>query len=193
MRQTDHATDTVLRRRKLTIHDYYRMGDAGIIGEHERVELIDGEVIDMVPIGSDHIGSVNGLTEMLVTATVGRAIISVQNPVVLDEYNEAEPDFAVLRFPEDRYRDAKPGPADILLLIEVAKSSVRYDRTVKVPLYARAGIAKFWIADITRRVSEMYSAPEGGGYRTSKTYGPTDTVALSELPDVRVALSLVFS
>ena len=116
-------------RRKLTGDDYRRMGEAGIFGEGDRVELIDGQLIDMAPIGQSHAGLVNGLTEALVMACAGRAIVSPQNPVRLDRTSEPQPDLAVLRRRADFYATGEPpGPADTLLLIEVADSSLRFDR-----------------------------------------------------------------
>ncbi len=192
MLEVDLATNARPSRRRIDVYEYARMGEIGIFGPEERVELIDGEIVTMMTFGPDHMGSVNGLTELLVTATVGRAIVSVQNPVVLDEYSELEPDCAVLRFREDRYRLRKPGPADILLLIEVAKTSISFDRAVKAPLYARAGVPELWVADLAKRVLEVYRLPVDGVYSAVVTYKPEDTVALSRMPDVRIPLALVF-
>ena len=124
----------VLTRHKLTIDDYYRMADAGILRPEDQVELIDGEIIDMVPIGQDHVSTVNRLTRVLVMACGEKAIVSVQNPVPLDDFNEPEPDFALLRPRDDFYAARKAGADAVFLLIEVAKSSAPFDRKVKLPL-----------------------------------------------------------
>jgi Uma2 family endonuclease len=183
----------VLTRHRLDADEYYRMAEAGILGEDDRIELIDGELIDMAPIGQDHASSVNSLNEALVLAFTGRAIISPQNPVRLDRFNEPQPDFAVFRSRADNYRTGeRPGPADVLLLIEVADSSLRFDRTIKLPLYARAGIAEVWIIDLMRRVLNAYRRPAGDGYDEMTTHQPGDSVGLALAPDIRIPLDRVF-
>ncbi len=157
----------LLVRHKLTVADIYRMLDAGILHEDSRVELIDGELLDMAPIGSDHATTVDRLMKALVLACGDRAIVRAQNPVRLDDLNEPQPDFSILRPRPDGYRHGHPGPADVLLLIEVADSSLRFDRRVKLPLYARFGIPEVWIADLQRRVLERHLSPMGSAYATS--------------------------
>jgi Uma2 family endonuclease len=187
-------TDLVPTRHRLNVDDYHRMAEAGILGEDDRVELIDGELIDMAPIGQGHAGVVNGLNHALFMAFGGQAIVSVQNPLRLDRLNEPQPDVVILRPRDDFYQHgARPGPADVLLLVEVADSSLRYDRTVKLPLYARAGIGEVWIVDLRRRVVDVYRTPAGGGYATIETHGPEDTVTLGLAPEIAVALRRVFA
>ncbi len=180
-------------RRKLNVDEYYRMADAGILGEDDRVELIDGELIDMAPIGMDHAATVNGLNHALVMACSGKAIVSVQNPVRLDRFNEPQPDFAVSRLRADNYRlHGHPGPADVLLLVEVADSSLRFDKKVKLPLYARAGIGEVWIVNLAQRVLEAYREPAGEDYKSVKQYGAGDRIALGLAPDIVVPLAQAF-
>lgn len=186
------AADDVLIRHKLDVDDYHRMGAAGILHEDDRIELIEGELIEMAPIGQDHAATVNELTEGLVLASVGRAIVSVQNPVRLDQFSEPQPDFAILRDKPHRYRGVPPMPADVLALIEVADSSLRYDRTVKLALYARAGIPEVWIVDLKRRVVDVHRMPGADGYADMTTYQPGDTIAPALDPEIRVALAGVF-
>ena len=186
--------DTTLAptRHKLDVHDYHRMGDAGILGEGDRVELIDGELIDMAPIGQGHAATVNRLTRALVMAFGEQAIVSVQNPVRLDRFSEPQPDFAVFRPRADFYETGeRPGPPDTLLVVEVADSSLRYDRTVKLPLYARTGIPEVWIIDLRRRVLEAHREPGPDGYAMTETHGPEDTVTLAQVPEIAVALRRV--
>jgi Uma2 family endonuclease len=188
------STDLLPARHKLTVDDYDRMAEAGILGEDDRVELIDGDIIDMAPIGQDHAATVNKLTRALVIAFGDRAIVSVQNPVRLNRFNEPQPDFAVFRPRADFYATGeRPGPADTLLVIEVADSSLRYDRTVKLPLYARAGIPEVWIVDLRRRMVDVYLSPSGDGFATLTTHGQDDTVALSQAPEITVAVRQVFA
>lgn len=181
-------------RHRLSVDDYHRMAEAGILGEDDRVELIDGELIDMAPIGQDHIASVNGLTSVLVMARGDRAIVSVQNPARLDRFSEPQPDVTLFRPRADNYRTgAPPGPADILLLVEVADSSLRYDRAVKLPLYARAGIGEVWIVDLHRRVVDVHRTPDANAYTTIETHGPESTVTLALAPEIVVPLHRVFA
>jgi Uma2 family endonuclease len=136
------------------------MAEAGILGPDDRVELIDGEIIDLAPIGSPHAGSVNILVEAFAAmAAAGRLVLSVQNPLCLDAFNEPQPDLMLLRPREDRYRQSHPTAADVLLLVEVAESSLAYDRGTKLPLYARHGIPEVWIVDLAGRAVEVHAAP----------------------------------
>ncbi len=186
-------TGVVLTRHKLDVDDYSRMADAGILGEQDRVELIDGELIDMAPIGQGHAAIVNRVNRALVLACGDRAIVSTQNPVRLDRLNEPQPDFAVFRPRADFYEGgSRPGPADILLLIEVADSSLRFDRAVKLPMYARAGIVEVWIIDLKRRVLDVYRGPAGDGYRETATHQPNDSVTLTLAPEITLQLDRVF-
>jgi Uma2 family endonuclease len=148
----------------------------------------------MAPIGQGHAGLVNGLTRVLVMACGEQAVVSVQNPLRLDGLNEPQPDVVVLRPRDDLYQHGPPpGPADVLLLVEVADSSLRYDRVVKLPLYARAGIGEVWIVDLRRRAVDVHRTAVEDGYATVETYGPDDTVTLGLAPEIAVALRRVFA
>lgn len=182
----------VLTRHKLDVGEYYRMAEAGILGEDDRVELIDGEIIDMAPIGESHAATVGRLNQALVLAFGENAIVWPQNPVRIDRLNEPQPDFAVLRPRADFYEGGKPGPAEILLLIEVADSSLAYDRTVKLPLYARSGIGEVWIVDLKRRVVDAYRQPGSDGYAAATTYRPGETIPLTLAPTVRIEVTQIF-
>ncbi len=183
----------LLRRHKLDVDAYYQMAEAGILGEDDRVELIDGEVIDMAPIGQDHAAMVGSLNQALVLAFAGRAIVWPQNPIRLNRLNEPQPDFAVLRPRADFYRTGeRPGPADVLLLIEVADSSLRFDRDVKLPLYARAGIPEVWIVDLKRRVLLAHRVPCEDGFGEMTTHQPRDTLVPALAPDIMLTLDRLF-
>lgn len=180
-------------RHRLNVDEYHRMAEAGIFGEDDRIELIDGDLIDMAPIGQAHAAIVNGLNEAFVLACAGRAIVSPQNPVRLGQWSEPQPDMTILRRREDYYATGEPpGAADVLLLVEVADSSLRFDRTVKLPLYARAGIGEVWIADVNRRVLEAFRNPSGDHYGESTRHAPGEQLALSLAPDVSVRLDAIF-
>jgi len=180
-------------RHKLDVFDFYRMADAGIFGGRDRIELIDGELIDMAPIGQGHESAVGGLNQALVLACVGRAIVWPQNSLRLNRLNVLQPDFTVLRHRADFYAPGeRPGPADVLLLVEVADSSLAFDRTVKLPLYAAAGIAEYWIVDLKRRVLEAYRGPEGDGYAEATEHRAGERLALAHAPEIVVGLDLIF-
>jgi Uma2 family endonuclease len=176
-----------VRRWKLNVDDYHRMAEAGILHDDDRVELIEGELIEMTPIGGPHMGTVNRLTHRLVQAASDRAIVSVQNPVRLDPHSEPQPDFALLR--ADIASDTVPTAADVLLLIEVADSSLRYDRTIKLPLYARHGIAEVWIVDVESGTVEIYREPIGDGYAAVARAKPGESVEPALLPGLRIAVA----
>ena len=179
-------------RHRLTVEADHRRGEAGIFGDNERIELIDGELIDMAPIGSDHAASVDGVAEMLILALQRRAIVRVQGPVRLSGYSEPQPDLTVLRDRPDRYRGGHPQPEDVLLMVEVSDSSLRFDRTVKLPLYARAGIPELWIVDLHRRMLDAYRDPSGDGFRSMRSHGAGDRVALATAPEIELKLERVF-
>jgi Uma2 family endonuclease len=147
------------------VEDYYRMAEAGLFSERDRVELIDGEVIKMSPIGSRHAGCVDRLNSILNRKVGHAAIIRVQNPVRLNDFSEPEPDIALLKSRDDFYSQSHPTAADVLLVIEVAETSVEYDRSIKMLLYARAGIPEAWIVNLPKDIIEIYTQPKNGKYQ----------------------------
>ena len=181
-----------LTRRRFTVDEYQRMGEAGIIHEDERVELIDGEIVMMAAIGGRHVQTVNNANELFVVPLAGRAVVSVQNPVVLSERGEPQPDLVIFRRHPDLYvANRPPAAADALLVLEVADSSLAYDRDVKLPRYAAAGIPEVWIVDLHAHAIRIYRDPMGEGYRTSIVAGSGDVVAPAAFPDVRLAVDAI--
>jgi Uma2 family endonuclease len=179
-------------KRKLTIEGYHALADAGILTEDDRVELIEGEIIEMAPIGGPHISGVNVLNETLVTALAGRAIVSVQNPIVLSGATEPQPDIAILKHRADYYGGERIAAADVLWLIEVADSSIRYDRSVKVPLYARHEIPEAWIIDIAAQCIEVLRKPKGGEYLERFQVLEGGAASPTAFPDLVIQWSLLF-
>ena len=174
-------------RRRFTVMEYQLMGDSGILGEDYRVELIEGEIVEMSPIGSKHAGRVARAQKALAHVVGDRAIVWVQNPVDLDQYSEPEPDVSLLKARSDYYENRHPRPADVLLVVEVSDSSVRYDREVKLPLYARAGIAEVWIIDLAVADHiEVHSSPTEGGYRRFRSARRGEVLDLPGLADARL-------
>jgi Uma2 family endonuclease len=165
------------------------MGEVGILTEDDRVELIEGELIAMSPIGSEHSGTVNALNHRLVLAVGDRAVVAVQNPVELDDLSEPQPDFAVLKPRDDFYRRATPRPEAVLVIIEVADSSLNYDRAVKRSLYARHGIPEFWIVNIKGGEVEVCRAPSGEEYQSITREGRDGVLEPELLPGVTIPVS----
>jgi Uma2 family endonuclease len=155
-----------LTRRRFTVEDYHRMGEAGILAEDEPVELIAGEIVVREPIGSRHAGTVNRLTRLWTSRLGERAVVQIQNPIELPkEDSEPQPDVTLLRPRADFYTGAHPVAADVLLLIEVADESLAVDRRVRMPLYARAAIREAWLLDLAAACVEVYRAPTADGYQ----------------------------
>lgn len=149
----------------INVATYSRMGEIGIWAKGERTELIDARIMTMAPIGSEHADWVDRLTRFFVRTVPEDITVRIQNPVHLDEYNEPQPDIALLRPREQPYREAHPRAEDVLLIIEVADTSLNYDRQVKVPLYARYGIVEVWLLDIRGNRLEIYQEPHEESYR----------------------------
>lgn len=171
-------------RRLFTVSDYYRMGDAGVFGPDERVELLEGEILRMNPIGPRHANCVDRLNHLFVSLLGDRAQVRIQNPVRLSEVSEVQPDVALVR--RDRDEAAHPGPSDVFLLVEVADSSVAFDRQVKLPRYARAGIPEVWIVDLTAAAVEVHREPRITGYATSTQLGAGGSIGPAAFPDVGI-------
>ncbi len=167
-------------RWRFTVHDYHRMGEVGILHEDDRVELIEGELVEMAAIGTRHFSCVNGLNRLLVINVGDEAIVSVQNPVRLNEHTEPQPDLTVIRTRD--YTESLPVPEDVLLLIEVSDTTLAYDRGVKLPLYARAGIGEVWIVNLPAETVERYTGPSANGYRRVDHARRGQTLASTALP-----------
>lgn len=168
--------------RPITVDEYHRMGEAGILGEDDRVELLDGHLIAMSPVGPAHLLCVNNLTDVLAKRLYakgrGNGRLSVQNPVRFGESSEPEPDLAILSAASPRNR--VPEPADVLLVIEVADSSLAYDRTVKQEAYAQAGIPVYWIVNLRDDDVDVMTDPRHGSYAERRRYHRGDVVPLPE-------------
>lgn len=178
-------------RHRWTVAEYHRMGEVGLLNEDSRVELIDGEIVEMAPIGSQHGGKVNRFVHVFYKTFGNQAIIAAQNPVVLGGYGEPQPDIAILRWREDYYEQAHLHVEDVLLLVEISDSTLGYDRSVKVPLYARSGIPEVWLLDIPNRQLEIYREPINGKYR-QRDCRRSGKIAPILCPDAVIDLAEVF-
>jgi Uma2 family endonuclease len=180
-----------LLRHLWTVEEYHRMGEVGLLDADTRVELIEGEIVEMAPIGDAHAATSNRLNRLLVLAVGERGIVAVGNPVRLTQRSEPQPDFSVLR-PRADYQTKGPRPEDVLLAVEVSDTTLRRDRRVKLALYARAGIPEFWIVNLEVREVEVYRSPAGDTYASVERKGPGDVVTMEALPSVTIAISQIW-
>ena len=173
---------------KYTVEEYRVMGETGILSPDDRVELIDGEVVLMPPIGSTHQDTVDTLAETFVSRFARLLRVRIQGPVRLWERGEPEPDVLLLRRKEGFYRSGHPGPEDVLLAIEVSDSTLRSDRNVKIPYYAVHGIPEVWLVNLVEEVVEVYRDPTPEGYRDVARFHRGDTLTVAALPEVQVTV-----
>ena len=171
-------------KKLFTVDEYYRMADVGILGPEDRVELIDGEIIEMSPIGNRHLACVNRATETFIAAFKGRAVVSPQNPLRLSNYTEPQPDLVLLEPRSDFYASKRPVAEDALLVLEVSDTTLRYDWNVKLPHYAAAGVREVWIENLQEDLLLVCRDPSGNEYKTCLTLKRGDSVSLAVFPDV---------
>jgi Uma2 family endonuclease len=176
------ATAVAVNRRRFTVDDYHRMWDVGILSPTDRVELIDGEIVTKMPIGPRHGACVDRANRALTTTVGSSAIVRVQGSVRLDLFNLPQPDVVLLRPRADFYASAHPSPADILLIVEVAESSIDFDRSIKRRVYAKAGVREYWLVDLNEDVVHVYSDPSSGGYRGVAGYRREQSITPHLLP-----------
>jgi len=174
-------------RGPFTVDDYHRMVDVGLLDEDSRVELLDGLIVLMNPIGTPHQGCVNRLADLFFRAAAGRVTVSVQGPVRLDRRSEPQPDLAILPYRKDGYAERHPGPGDALLLIEVMDSSGSRDRRLKVPLCARAGIRELWLVDLQEGRIEVCREPGPEGYASIRRVSRGEQLTPHLLEDVTLS------
>lgn len=179
--------------RRFTVDEYRRMAGAGVFRPDERVELIDGEIVEMAPIGRRHANCVTNLNRLLVTRLGDRAIVSPQISIRISVRSEPQPDLTVLRRREVSYKDEDVAVSDVLLLIEVADTSIAYDRGVKLRLYAAAGIPEVWIVAAVGEEIEIYRSPEPGGFREAERARQGGTVTPIAFPDPTLAVADIFA
>ncbi len=188
------VVDTAIRVRRysFTVDEFAKMGEAGIFTEDDRVELIDGEVRDMVPIGYRHAGIVDRLNVTLIELLKRSAIVRVQNPLRLDSHNEPQPDISILRVRDDYYTTSHPKPGDTLLVIEVADSSLAYDLHEKTPQYAKSMIPELWIVDLEAGVVRVFAQPGASGYANERVMPRGSTITSASVEGLRVEVNEIF-
>ncbi|MBI4639469.1 MAG: Uma2 family endonuclease [Candidatus Tectomicrobia bacterium] len=178
-------------QRLFTVTEYYLMAEAGILSEDDRVELIEGKIMNMSPIGSRHAACVKRLNTLFSRQVGQAALVSVQDPIRLDDYSEPEPDLALLRPRDDFYAQGHPTPADVLLIVEVADTSEEYDREVKILLYARAGIPEVWLVSLPRDLFEIYRRPTPNGYQDVRQARRGEIVVAQSIPGLTMAVDAI--
>ena len=183
----DVLTRHPVPRHRLTVEDYHRLGEAGVLGADDRVELLAGQLVDMSPIVPRHAYVVGILSRLLMAAVGDRAWVRVQNPIILDSGSEPQPDIVLARPPSHKYRVSHPRPDDVLLLIEVADSSFEVDSGAKLELYAKAGIGEFWIVDLTTNRVLVHRNPSGCGYASVLRVESSGTLDVESLPGIVVS------
>jgi Uma2 family endonuclease len=176
----------------LNINQYHQMIEHGILTENDKIELIKGELITMSPVGIKHVAFVNRLNRIFHKKLADQVLVSVQNPVTLDEQSEPEPDLVLLRPSVDDYESQKPQIEDILLIIEVSDRTLKYDRTVKIPLYSEAKIREIWIIDINSECVEIYRYANTEGYDQMQRYRLGETLSILAFPDIYLTVNEIF-
>lgn len=179
-----------LARHLFTVQEFHRLADAGVLAEDDRIELIDGEIIHMTPIGSRHAACVARLTALL-SPVQGNAIVWAQNPLRLGERSELQPAIVLLRHRSDYYAQAHPGPEDVFLVVEIADTSAGTDRDVKLPLYADAGIPEVWLVDLSTERVHVHRRPARRGYQETRAGGRGQHLAPQAFPDLDLSVDAV--
>jgi len=190
MSATRSQPSEYLNRHRITVEDYYKIGAAGIFTEKDKLELIEGEIIDMVPIGSQHAYVLNKLNRVFTKLATEDMLIRIQDPLRLDNYNEPEPDLIVVK--DSDYSENHPCSSDALLVIEVADSSLAYDSKVKIPLYARFEIPEVWLLNVSNRSVQVFQQPEGSEYQLMN-YHQSGKLSPSKLSSIILDLDTLWS
>jgi Uma2 family endonuclease len=187
----------MIRVKRFTLEEYHKLIDIGFLKEDDHIQLINGDLIEMVSKGRGHETCLRRLWKELPNMIGNRAILQSQSPVIIPPKSEPEPDFAIVKNRDDDYFLSHPQAEDVLLIIEVADSSIKYDQDVKIPLYAKAGISDYWIFNLLDNYlecySETYENKQGNfGYMNKRIILPHQTIDLPCFPDLQLDLSKVF-
>lgn len=179
---------TQLPRKRFTVQQYHQMSEASILAADDHVELIEGEIIEMAPIGSRHAACVDRLNRLLNRRLGEQALIRVQNPLYLGERSEPQPDIAIVQIRADYYETGHPQPQDVLLLVEVADTTLEFDRSIKTSLYANVGIPEVWIVDLSSLAIEIYREPSADGYKSVRRVQRNQTISAQAFPGIDFGL-----
>lgn len=179
--------------KRFRVEDFRRMSEVGILPEESGWEIIDGFLIDKITIGSRHASTVKRMNRKLMRLLGDNAIISVQDPIHIDDYNEPEPDIALLKPREDFYAESHPAPQDVLLLVEVSDSTVEYDREIKKSIYAKAEIAEFWLVNLKESTIECYTQPKNGNYRLAQIFETGEMVQSKTIENLKLKVKEILA
>lgn len=178
--------------KRFTRDVYHKMAESAIFQESDRLELIRGEIIEMSPVGTRHASCVNKLNQLLAKKLPTETIVSVQNPIVLTNNSEPQPDLVILKYRPDFYANEHPHPEDILLLIEVSDSSIEYDQNVKIPLYAENKISEVWLVNLNDNCVEIYQKPYQNYYQNIQKLSAINIISLSNFSEIEIKISELF-
>jgi Uma2 family endonuclease len=181
-----------LLTKKFTVEQYHKMSEVGILTEEDRVEFIKGEIVEMSPIGLKYAATVNRLNQIFHRKLSDRVLVSIQNPIQLNNNSEPQPDVALLKSRADFYETKTPEVNDIFAIVEVADTTIIYDRNIKIPLYAEHGIAEAWLVDVNDRSLTIYRQPTPTGYQITKTLTREESLSLLAFPEVTINVSEIF-
>lgn len=184
--------NTTVLIHRFNVEEYHRLIENNILHEDDRVELIEGRIIDMTPIGSKHAACVSRLNEILSEKLQKRAIINIQNPICLTAYTEPEPDIAIIKRRPDFYAEQLPQPEDVLLIIEVSDSSLDYDCETKIPLYAKSNIPEVWLVNLIENNVAIYSGPSSEGYNVITKHHHNQILSPKSFHDITLTVSEIF-
>jgi Uma2 family endonuclease len=180
-----------LERKRFTVTEFQRMVETGILEEGSPYELLNGEIIHMATIGSKHAAKVDRISTFLNRKINDAIIVRVQNPIELGAFSQPEPDIAILRWQDDFYESGHPTAQDIYLLIEVSDTTLDYDRSTKLPIYAESGIAEYWIVNLPDNQIEVYRNPSGNAYQSIQTFTKDQTLTIELLPKITIAVNAI--
>jgi Uma2 family endonuclease len=178
-------------RKKFTVGQYHQMIESGILTDRDHVELLNGEILEMSPVGRRHAACVDRLTELLILRLTSRAIVRTQNPIRLSNDSEPQPDIAILRRRDDFYATGHPQPADIFLVIEVADTTIEFDREIKIPTYAQQGIPVVWLVDLNAEVVEVFQEPRDQGYRNKQRFQSGQTLTIPNFSEIQIGVDQI--
>lgn len=184
--------NTTVLIHRFNVEEYHRLIENNILHEDDRVELIEGRIIDITPIGSKHAACVSRLNEILSEKLQKRAIINIQNPICLTAYTEPEPDIAIIKRRPDFYAEQLPQPEDVLLIIEVSDSSLDYDCETKIPLYAKSNIPEVWLVNLIENNVAIYSGPSSEGYNVITKHHHNQILSPKSFHDITLTVSEIF-
>lgn len=187
--RTVPSSDLPLKR--WSVDEYHRLIAAGILTSDDHVELLDGQIVEMVPQDPLHASTTDEGSDYLKALFAGRAKVRMQLPITLSSSSEPEPDIAVVRLDPNRYRDRHPTPEDVFLIIEIADTTLSHDRNRKARSYAQAGIPEYWVVNLKQRQVIVYRQPQGEAYQSEQILEATDTIAPLAFPEVRIELQTI--